>query len=184
MIALQADGNGWSLGPLPPPLPPPPAAHGPAAGAWFPACILQRIVTNFVHQLHCPSGPEPLSARQPICAQPLQRAAAAHMTQEQPEERQEAAETAQQLPGREDEPSAEQRLMEAAAAGDGPLVAQLLRDGAEPACETEEGITPLMLAAQSGSEEAVQTLLGALRLGGACAPCIVRPLWCSVPLAS
>ena len=74
--------------------------------------------------------------------------------------------------------------MEAAAAGDGPLVAQLLRDGAEPACETEEGITPLMLAAQNGSEEAVQALLGALRLGGACVLCIVRPLWCSVPLAS
>ena len=88
------------------------------------------------------------------------------MTDEQPKERQEAAETAQQLPdGGEEEPSAEQRLMAAAAAGDGPLVAQLLRDGAEPACETEEGITPLMLAAQSGSEQAVQALLGALRAG-------------------
>ncbi|PRW50850.1 arginine N-methyltransferase 2 [Chlorella sorokiniana] len=84
------------------------------------------------------------------------------MAQGQPEERQDAADIAQHpQDGAEEAPSAEERLMAAAAAGDGPLVAQLLRDGAEPACETEEGITPLMLAAESGSAEAVQALLEA-----------------------
>ncbi len=84
------------------------------------------------------------------------------MAQEQPEERQEAVDTAERQPDGADEASAEQRLMAAAAACDGPLVVQLLRDGAEPSCETEDGITPLMLAAESGCAEAVQALLGAL----------------------
>ena len=97
------------------------------------------------------------------------------MAAEQPEDRQEAADMAQ---GAEEEPSAEQRLMEAAAAGNGPLVAQLLREGAEPACETEEGITPLMLAAESGSAEAVQALLGALLGRPASMDCAVLPLLC------
>ena len=87
------------------------------------------------------------------------------MSQEQPDQSPAAAEAAQQPDAAEDQPSAEQRLLAAAAAGDGPLVVQLLHAGAEPACETEDGVTPLMLAAESGSAEAVQALLGEPRMG-------------------
>lgn len=87
------------------------------------------------------------------------------MSQKQPEQPPAATEAAQQPDAAEGQASAEQRLLAAAAAGDGPLVLQLLQAGAEPACETDEGVTPLMLAAESGSAEAVQALLGAPRRG-------------------
>ena len=61
----------------------------------------------------------------------------------------------------EEEHPAEQQLLVAASEGDAARVQQLLAGGAEPACETAEGVTPLMLAAGSGSEEAVLALLGA-----------------------
>jgi hypothetical protein len=60
----------------------------------------------------------------------------------------------------EEEHPAEQQLLVAPSEGDAARVQQLLAGGAEPACETAEGVTPLMLAAGSGSEEAVQALLG------------------------
>jgi hypothetical protein len=55
----------------------------------------------------------------------------------------------------------EQQLFQAAAAGDTAHVQALLAAGAEPACEAEGGVTPLMLAAESGSVEAVRALLEA-----------------------
>ena len=60
----------------------------------------------------------------------------------------------------EEEHPAEQQLLVAASEGDAARVQLLLAGGAEPACETAEGVTPLMLAAGSGSEAAVQALLG------------------------
>ena len=54
----------------------------------------------------------------------------------------------------------EQRLLSAAVAGDAAAVQKALRLGAEPACETEDGVTPLMAAAAAGSVAAVQALLG------------------------
>lgn len=67
--------------------------------------------------------------------------------------------------GNEEEHALEVQLLQAAAAGDGAAVVTLLEQGAEPACETDEGVTPLMLAAEAGSAEAVQALLGELRAG-------------------
>lgn len=65
--------------------------------------------------------------------------------------------------GQQDEEpqSLEHQLFAAAAAGDAPAVARLLAEGAEPACETDEGVTPLMVAASSGSEAALKALLEA-----------------------
>lgn len=62
----------------------------------------------------------------------------------------------------EEEPqSLEHQLFVVAAAGDAAAVARLLSEGAEPACETDEGVTPLMAAASSGSEAALRALLEA-----------------------
>ncbi|KAL4430017.1 hypothetical protein ABPG77_004387 [Micractinium sp. CCAP 211/92] len=63
--------------------------------------------------------------------------------------------------GNGEEHALEVQLLQAAAAGDGAAVVTLLEQGAEPACETEEGVTPLMLAAEAGSAAAVQALLEA-----------------------
>lgn len=78
--------------------------------------------------------------------------------QNEEQEKQEHTDAAEE----QEEQSLERRLIEAAAAGDGAQVAALLQAGAEPAVETEEGVTPLMLAAEAGSAEAVQALLGEL----------------------
>lgn len=56
--------------------------------------------------------------------------------------------------------SPEEQLREAARQGDAARVAQLLAAGAEPAAAGEGGVTALMLAAESGSAEAVAALLG------------------------
>ena len=80
------------------------------------------------------------------------------------EERQQSAQVgqAEQQEGEEGF-AAERRLLEAAAAGDAAGVFAALQAGAEPACETGEGVTPLMLAADAGCAEAVQALLGERR---------------------
>ena len=54
----------------------------------------------------------------------------------------------------------EQRLLSAAVAGDAIAVQEALKAGAEPACETDDGVTPLMASAAAGSVAAVQALLG------------------------
>ena len=62
--------------------------------------------------------------------------------------------------GRPQNPAEELRT--AAKAGDAARVRQLLAEGAEPALADDGGVTPLMLAAESGSAEAVAALLGGL----------------------
>ncbi|KAL4444039.1 hypothetical protein ABPG75_011776 [Micractinium tetrahymenae] len=61
----------------------------------------------------------------------------------------------------DEEHALEVQLLQIAASGDGAAVAALLERGAEPACETDDGVTPLMLAAEAGSTEAVHALLEA-----------------------
>ena len=54
----------------------------------------------------------------------------------------------------------EEQLLEACRQGQADRARQLLDGGAEPACHDEQGVTPLMLAAESGNEAAVAALLG------------------------
>lgn len=66
--------------------------------------------------------------------------------------------------------SLEQQLLEACREGRAEEARRLLDAGAEPACADSQGVTPLMLAAESGSAEAVSALLGGCM---ACRSCLL-----------
>ena len=54
----------------------------------------------------------------------------------------------------------EEQLIEACRHGQAELARRLLDQGAEPGFQDAQGVTPLMLAAESGNDALVSTLLG------------------------
>jgi ankyrin repeat protein len=62
--------------------------------------------------------------------------------------------------------SLEQQLLEACRQGQAELARELLDEGAEPSYQDAQGVSPLMMAAESGAEAIVTALLGEVRPAG------------------